>query len=58
MGSGVRPSKTRSFASTMDSMAMSKNGRKVMRLADDDRLDKAVYLWFVQKWSQDLQTRS
>lgn len=46
--------KIRSFASTMESMAMSKKGRKVMRLADDDRLDKAVYLWFAQKWSQDM----
>ena len=39
--------KIRSFASTMDSMAgqpaMSKKGHKVIRLADDDRLDKAVY---------------
>lgn len=46
--------KIRSFASTMESMAMSKKGRKVMRLADDDRLDKAVYLWFAQKRSQDM----
>ena len=31
------------FASTMGSMAMSKKGRKVMRLANDDKLDEAVY---------------
>ena len=37
----------------MDSMAMSKKGRKVMRLANDDKLDEALYQWFVQKRSQD-----
>ena len=46
--------KIRSFASTMDSMAMNKKVRKVMRLAYDDRLDEAVYLWFTQKRSQDM----
>ena len=46
--------KIRSFASTMDSMAMNKKVRKVMRLAYDDRLDEAVYLWFTQKRSQDI----
>ena len=35
-------------------MDMSKKGRKVMRLADDDKLDEAVYLWFTQKRSQDM----
>ena len=25
-----------------------------MRLADDEKLDKAVYLWFIQKRSQDM----
>ena len=35
--------KIRAFASMMDSMAMSKKGRKVMRLANDDKLDEAVY---------------
>ena len=35
--------KIRAFASTMDSMAMSKKGCKVMRLANDDKLDEAVY---------------
>ena len=37
--------KLRSFATTMESLAMSSKGRKVMRLADDEKLDKAVYLW-------------
>ena len=46
--------KIRSFASTMESMAISKKGRKVMRLADDGKLDEAVYLWFVQKRTQDM----
>ena len=44
----------RAFVSTMDNMAMSKKGRKVMRLASDDKLDEAVYQWFVQKRSQDM----
>ena len=34
--------KIRSFASTMDRMAMNKKVRKVMRLTYDDRLDEAV----------------
>ena len=38
----------------MESMAISKKGRKVMHLADDDKLDEAVYLWFVQKRTQDM----
>lgn len=36
--------KIRSFASTMDSIDMSKKGRKVIQLADDGKLDEAVYL--------------
>ena len=39
-------------ASMMESMAISKKGKKVMSLADDDKLDEAVYLWFVQKKTQ------
>ena len=46
--------KITSFASRMDSMDMSKKGRKVMRLVNDDKLDEAVYLWFSQKRSQDM----
>ena len=38
-------------------MDTSKKGRKVMQLADDDKLDKAVYLWFTQKRSQDMLAR-
>ena len=33
---------------------MSKKGRKVMHLANDDKLDEAVYQWFVQKRSQNM----
>ena len=44
----------RSFALTMEGLSMSKKGRKIMRLADDDKLDEAVYLWFVQKRSKDM----
>ena len=45
--------KLKTFGSTMESLAMSSKGRKVMRMADDEKLDEAVYLWFVQKRSQD-----
>ena len=45
--------KIRSFASTIDSMGMSKKGHQIMQLADNDKLDEAVYLWFTQKQSQD-----
>ena len=38
----------------VDGMSMNKKGRKVMRLSDDDKLDEAVYQWFVQKRSQDI----
>ena len=34
---------------------MNKKGHKIMRLADDDKLDEVLYLlWFVQKGSQDM----
>ena len=46
--------KIQSFALTMESVAMSKKGRKVMCLADDDKLNKAVYLWFFQESTQDM----
>ena len=46
--------KLRAFASTMEGLAMNTKGRKVIRLADDEKLDKAVYLWFIQKRSQDM----
>ena len=38
----------------MDSMEVSKKGCKVMRLAHDVQLDKAVYLWFTQRLSQNM----
>ena len=44
----------RLFALTMESMAISKKGQKVMHLADVDKLDEAVYFWFVQKRIQDI----
>ena len=34
---------------TNGSMAISKKALKVMCLDDDDKLDQAVYVWFVQK---------
>jgi len=46
--------KIREFALTMESLDVSTKKCKVMRLADDDILDKAIYLWFVQKRSQNL----
>ena len=44
--------KIRNFVGTMDSLAMSKEC-KVMRLADDEQLDRALFIWFMQKRSQD-----
>ena len=41
----------REFVATMDSLSVSVKERKIMRLADDEKLDEAVYLWFVQKRS-------
>ena len=38
----------------MESLHVSTKKYKVARLAEDDRLDKALYLWFVQKPSQNL----
>ena len=46
--------KIRSFASIMESMAISKKEQKVMHCADDGKLDEAVYLCFVQKSTQDV----
>jgi len=40
--------KLKSYASTMESLSMSLKTKKVMCLADDEKLDEAVYLWFVQ----------
>ena len=45
--------KIRSFASTMDSMTLSK-GHKVMRLAMNDKFNEAVYQCFFQKRSLDM----
>ena len=46
--------KIRLFAPTMESVVISKKRQKVMCLADDVKLNKAVYLWFVQKRTQDI----
>lgn len=35
----------------MDTLSVSVKERKIMRLADDEKLDEAVYLWFIQKRS-------
>ena len=43
--------KIREFVATMDSLSMSVKERKIMRLADDEKLDEAVYLCFIQKRS-------
>ena len=39
------------YASTLDSQGVS-TSRKVMQLAKEDKLEEAVYLWFIQKRSQ------
>ena len=41
--------KIREFVTRMESLDVSTKKRKVMRLVDDDTLDQALYLWFVQK---------
>ena len=41
----------RNFVSALDNLAMSKK-RKVMRIAEDNKLDEALYLWFIQRRSQ------
>ena len=38
----------------MESFAVDSKSRKIMRLAKDDELDKALYLWFVQKRSKNI----
>ena len=43
--------KIREFVATMNSLSVSVKERKIMRLADDEKLDEAVYLWFIQKRS-------
>ena len=43
--------KVKEYASTLDSQGES-TSRKVMRLAKEDKLEEALYLWFIQKRSQ------
>ena len=43
--------KVKEYASTLDSQGVS-TSRKVMRLAKEDKLEEALYLWFIQKRSQ------
>ena len=45
-------SKIRSFVSSMESLSVCLKERKIMRLAEDEKVDEAVYLWYVQKRSQ------
>ena len=42
--------KVNEYASTLDSQGVS-TSRKVMRLAKEDKLEEALYLWFIQKRS-------
>ena len=43
--------KLREFCTTMDDLSMPTKSRKVMRQANDNALDEALYLWFVQQRS-------
>ena len=45
-------SKILSFVSSIESLSVCSNERKIMRLAEDEKVDEAVYLWYVQKRSQ------
>ena len=40
-------SRIRTFVSSMESLSVCSKERKIMRLADE-KLDEAVYLWYVQ----------
>lgn len=44
--------KLRAFVSSLEQQGMSCS-RKIMRLAKEKQLEEALYLWFVQKRSQD-----
>ena len=44
-------SKLHEFVSTAESQGVS-SSRKIMRLAKDEKLEEALYIWFVQKRSQ------
>ena len=44
--------KLQKFAFSMESFSV--DTRKIMRLAEDEELDQALYLWFVQKRSQNI----
>ena len=46
--------KLKKFASGMESFSVDSKSRKIMRLANDDDLDQALFLWFVQKRSQSI----
>ena len=43
--------KIRQYVAVLDNQGVS-TSRKVMRLAKEDRLEEALYLWFIQKRSQ------
>ena len=47
-----KEAKLKEFASTLDNQGMSST-RKIMRLAKDQELEQALYIWFVQKRTQD-----
>ena len=38
----------------MENFSVDNKSRKIMRLAEDEELDQALYLWFVQKKSQNI----
>ena len=38
----------------MDGLGASSKKRKIMCMSDDNKLDEALYLWFVQERTQDI----
>ena len=38
----------------MDGLGASSKKRKIMRMSDDSKLNEALYLWFVEKRTQDI----
>ena len=46
--------KLKKFASGTESFSVDRKSRKIMHLVNDDELDQAFFLWFVQKRSQNI----
>ena len=43
-----KESRIQSFVSSMESLSVCSKEHKIMRLADDEKVDEAVYLWYIK----------